>query len=72
MIVWNQFGSNCPWHNPVSILKFSWRDQKKLRKASVRITNMPAEIRTEPLSITNIELYRYANPLCAFGIDEYS
>jgi hypothetical protein len=42
---------------------FAWRDWENPRNNSIRIVNVPAEIRTKRLPKTNLESYRYANLL---------
>jgi hypothetical protein len=59
---WKGFGRKRPWPNRGSILEFAWRDWGKPWK-SVKKAGDPAEIRTERLPNTRLELYRCANPL---------
>lgn len=63
MVNWK--GQGRMWRNGDSVLAFICKGGRKLRRTSVKISNILAEIRTEYLLIKSLERYRYANPFRA-------
>jgi hypothetical protein len=62
---WKEFGRKRSGPNRETALEFSCRDCLKPPKTLIRISDVPAEIRTEHLSNTSHERYRQAYP---FGV----
>jgi hypothetical protein len=54
---WKGFGRKQSWPSPGTIQVFVWRDCEKPWKISVRMSSVPAKIRTDHLPSTSLERY---------------
>jgi hypothetical protein len=63
MMNWEGFEGKRSLPTRGTIPAFAWLDYDKARKISIRIANVPDEIRTENFPDTGLDFYRHANPL---------